>query len=534
MRPSIVPPAVRLFPAFLLVVGIWAPRPAGAEVTQRAAGGSDYRQVALSANGRFLLRGQATGDACGTQPNVPTVTDLVVHDLETSRADCVNVDEAGRGVLGVHSFSFASSISADGQLVVFSSRADGLDARCNGNGRLYHVYLRNRATRRTECISITETGMPGNDHSGGAHISANGKVIVFTTWASNLFEGSNGGAQVVAVSLVNGARQGPISPVPAFLNPALWPLALRALSAEGRFVLFIACPGSTCHSFRHDRETGQTIRVDPGAIGQPGNIVGSGLGLSTDGRFAVFWTTATDLVPGVASGIAQIYRRDLATGEVLLVSRGLTGAPADAGREPTSDFDIRSQFFDISGDGRFVVFSSPATNLVANDTNGRWDVFVADLSTGISRITRLSVGTDGLTEGNGNSASPYGPRISAAGGIVAFGSDATNLDPSRPGPGVFIARIPSVFENTVLTGAGFGGGPHVRGLAISGAVDPVKTFFAYDPTVTGGVTVARGDIDDDGVPDIVTGAGPRLQRRPLGDRRGRTAVSDRARELPCV
>src|SRR6185295_3120393 len=90
----------------------------------------------------------------------------------------------------------------------------------------------------------------------------------------------------------------------------------------------------------------------------------------------------------------------------------------------------------------------------------------------------------------------------------AFGSAATNLDPSGPGAGVFIARIPSLFENTVLTGAGFGGGPHVRGLAISGAVDPVKTFFAYDATITGGVTVARGDIDDDGVPDIVTSAGP--------------------------
>src|SRR4029450_8247426 len=125
------------------------------------------------------------------------------------------------------------------------------------------------------------------------------------------------------------------------------------------------------------------------------------------------------------------------------------------------------------------------------------DVFVADLRTGASRITRLSVAADGVTEGNEDSQ--VGASISADAGIVAFASHASNLDPESPGSGAFLARIPTLFESGVLTGAGLGGGPHVRALASTGAVDPAKTFFAYDATFGGGITVAQGDLDGDGV-----------------------------------
>ena len=77
----------------------------------------------------------------------------------------------------------------------------------------------------------------------------------------------------------------------------------------------------------------------------------------------------------------------------------------------------------ISADGRFVAFSSDATNLVPGDTNGTADVFVRDRQTGTTR--RVSVGSGGA-QGNGLSVDP---AISADGRFVAFASDATNLVP---------------------------------------------------------------------------------------------------------
>ena len=75
----------------------------------------------------------------------------------------------------------------------------------------------------------------------------------------------------------------------------------------------------------------------------------------------------------------------------------------------------------ISADGRYVAFMSYADNLVAGDTNGRYDVFVHDRQTG--ETTRVSVHSDG-TEGDADSSLP---SISADGRYVAFESAATNL-----------------------------------------------------------------------------------------------------------
>ncbi|HBY77298.1 MAG TPA: calcium-binding protein, partial [Cyanobacteria bacterium UBA11148] len=75
----------------------------------------------------------------------------------------------------------------------------------------------------------------------------------------------------------------------------------------------------------------------------------------------------------------------------------------------------------ISGDGRYVAFYSYASNLVSGDTNNSWDIFVRDLLTNTTRI--VSLATDG-TQGNYGS---YSPSISADGRYVAFTSDASNL-----------------------------------------------------------------------------------------------------------
>lgn len=135
--------------------------------------------------------------------------------------------------------------------------------------------------------------------------------------------------------------------------------------------------------------------------------------LSADGRFAVFESFANNLVPEDGNKAYDVFVRDMLQNTTTRVSIGSSGdeANGDSGRAT------------ISADGRYVAFSSTASNLVADDTNDAADIFVHDL---IQRSTvRVSVDSEGM-QSNGNS---FDPVLSANGAIVAFVSNASNLDP---------------------------------------------------------------------------------------------------------
>src|SRR5207244_1030496 len=132
---------------------------------------------------------------------------------------------------------------------------------------------------------------------------------------------------------------------------------------------------------------------------------------SADGRFVACVSSAANLVAGDTNGATDVFVHDRQTGtteRVSVASDGTEGNAASAGAA-------------LSADGRFVAFHSTATNLVAGDTNGATDVFVHDRQTGTTE--RVSVDSDG-TQGNGPSA---GAALSADGGLVAFHGTATNL-----------------------------------------------------------------------------------------------------------
>jgi Tol biopolymer transport system component len=134
--------------------------------------------------------------------------------------------------------------------------------------------------------------------------------------------------------------------------------------------------------------------------------------ISVDGRYVAFVSLATNLVAGDTNGKADVFvhdRQTKATERVSIDSAGLEGNDDSSG-PPT-----------ISADGRFVVFASLASNLVAGDTNGTWDIFVRDRQSQTTQ--RVSVDSAGL-QSNGNC---FHPSISADGQTVGFLSDATNL-----------------------------------------------------------------------------------------------------------
>lgn len=170
--------------------------------------------------------------------------------------------------------------------------------------------------------------------------------------------------------------------------------------------------GGSTQLFMRDLATGRLTLVSSSATGVPAGAPvddpadARAYGASLDGRYVVFSSTARNLVASDANGTARdVFRKDTLTGRVVVVSRDARGTqPSDGvAGEPS-----------ISSDGSRIAFSSGAQPLVAADSNGRQDVYLADLRAGgVTLVSRSSADVQ--------SPEPTGrPAISADGRAVAF------------------------------------------------------------------------------------------------------------------
>jgi hypothetical protein len=307
--------------------------------------------------------------APATVPNPATVTVKATSVAFPSQsgtctvtilAPVTSTDRASVGTSGNQpngSCEFAT-ISTDGRYVAFASPADNLVAGDTNGNR--DVFLRDRQAGTTTRVSVDSAGTQADDVADRPVISGDGRYVAFESRATNLVAGDT----------------------------------------NGFFDIFV-----------HDRQTGGTTRVSVDNAGTQADDASSIPALSGDGRYVAFSSLATNLVAGDTNGFRDIFVHDRQTGTTTRVSVDSAGAQADA------DCDTPA----ISGDGRYVAFQTTATNLVAGDTNGAWDIFVHDRQTGTT--TRVSVDNTGV-EANGMS---IGASISADGRYVTFASDATNL-----------------------------------------------------------------------------------------------------------
>jgi Tol biopolymer transport system component len=163
--------------------------------------------------------------------------------------------------------------------------------------------------------------------------------------------------------------------------------------------------------FVRDRQNGTTERVSVDSNALQGNGDCQSPSISADGRYVAFCSFADNLIPSDVNGFPDVFVRDRQAGTTERVSVDPNGMYGNG----------QSEFPSISADGRFVSFSSAASNLVVADTNGLVDVFVRDRQNGTTE--RVSVASSGL-QGNGQS---YQPSISADGRYLAFSSIAGNL-----------------------------------------------------------------------------------------------------------
>ena len=374
----------------------------------------DSYTPSISADGRFVaFYSNASNLVPGDTNNRD---DIFVRDTLTNTTTRVSVDSAGNQA---NSNSDSPSISADGRFVVFESFASNIVPGDTNNSN--DIFVRDTLTNTTTGVSVDSAGNLGNRGSEGASISANGRFVVFESYASNLVPGdTNSSGDIFVRDLLTNTttRAVDIASNPAFGSIFSDPFSI---SADGRFVAFESyasniVPGDTNSSydiFVRDTLTNTTTRVSVDSAGNQGNRGSNLASMSADGRFVAFDSNSFNIVPGI--NIYDIFVRDTLTNTTTRVSVNSAGDPGNRdSRNPS-----------ISADGRFVAFSSYASNLVLGDTNSRQDIFVRDTLT--NTTTRVSFDS----AGNQTTSDSYAPSISADGRFVAFNSIPSNLVPGQ-------------------------------------------------------------------------------------------------------
>jgi Tol biopolymer transport system component len=322
----------------------------------------------ISADGETVSFVSLAGNLVEGDTNA--AADLFVHRMagETLRA---NVSTDGREA---DWDAPQGDLSGDGRYVTFYSHAESLveDAGCVG------VYLHDSMMGITSLESETWEGDPDTGCSywgdGEATISADGSALAFSFGGGELIEDLHGDAIQIYVRGRTGGGSELIS-VNDEGDAANAPSAGPQLSSDGLLVAFRseatnlsgADENAAADIFVRNRLDGVTELVSVSSDGEPADAGSTSHAMSADGRFVVFVSEATNLVADDDNGVADVFVRDLQTGETARVSAPVTGGDADGASVAAV----------ISGNGRVIAFSSAATNLMSGDDNGAIDLFIA-------------------------------------------------------------------------------------------------------------------------------------------------------------
>ncbi|MEV6238133.1 hypothetical protein [Lentzea sp. NPDC051838] len=299
-------------------------------------------------------------------------------------------------------------ISADGRYVAFPSLASNL-VRGDRND-VSDMFVKDL---RTGVVRSASLGGDGPSFDPPA-LSADGRFVAFVSSASNLVPGDTNGQDDV---FVTDMRSGRVSRVSGGNGPAF---GSPAISADGRYVAFRSeastlVEGDTngvADVFLADRVSGSVRRISTALDGAQGDkLVHHGLAMSADGRFVVFPSAATNLVPGDTNGSVDMFVKDVVSGAVERVNVSASG-------EQTSSYTLMPA---ITPDGSRVLFVAWGDNLVPGDTEDTPDIFMKDRRSGA--VVRVNTRADGVV----SDAQPYQPSVSADGRYVVFSSLASNL-----------------------------------------------------------------------------------------------------------
>lgn len=381
-----------------------------------------YLALSLSRDGRYVLFASASTDLVAGDTN--NLTDVFVKDTQTGTIVRASVDANG-GQLN-QQWGYAALLS-DGHSVIFDSVTANLvpgDPALDINSphvsvgilspfKGTDVFVKNLQTGAIRILSTNASGAPGNDASYSASISADGNVVAFESLANNLVAiDTNVVADIFVKNLVTGTIVN-ASTSSSGVAANLFSTSAR-LSADGRYVAFKSyadnlVAGDTNGQpdvFRKDLVTGELVRVSMHLDGTQSLDISNVESISADGRYISFQTYDRGFYPGRSEAFSSIYVKDMQTGALLRVSENKFGGDGDGFSHGST----------LSWDGRYVTFTSDATNLVSGLNHKGNLTYIKDLQSGA--IACLSQ--------DGDLTYPYpdgsGITLSADGGSAAFGT----------------------------------------------------------------------------------------------------------------
>jgi Tol biopolymer transport system component len=326
--------------------------------------------LALSANGRFVAFGSRAsnlvrGDTNGT-------TDVFVRDraLGGTRRVSLRADDRQRAGASVD-----PAMSASGRLVAFTSTPRIRP----GLSPVSDVYLRDRRLGTTRRVSVSSGGARGDDSSFDPAVSADGEIVAFSSAARNFVRpDANLDNPDVFIRLLAAGRTRRVSvdsDEHQLLGCSNGGSFHPVLDQTGSQIAFTWIDGNCVyeHVMLRDRSVGTTQQLDQGMGATQPDGLSEASGISTDGAVVSFDSSASNLVPDDTNGDPEdpffgsdVFTVDVGTGATTRVSVSDVGAQA----EGTSGGSA------MSANAGFVAFISNATNLVAGDTNARNDVFM--------------------------------------------------------------------------------------------------------------------------------------------------------------
>jgi len=332
--------------------------------SSHARGSSDFQAISFHSAATALVAGDTNG-----------LTDVFVKNLANSQIQRVSISTGSAQGDG---FSGFASISRDANRVAFESDATNLVA--NDTNALRDVFVRQIDNDTTTLVSADVGGVVGNGRSGNSAISGDGSVVAFLSESTNLVALNTNGLRnvflknlasgvvtLISVGQGNTAANAPSASI--LINDDV------AVNPNGRFVVFSSLASNlvdnddnqTSDIFLRDTTNQTTRRVSVASNGTQSNGVSLYPGISDDGRFIVFESTATNLDGPDNANFRDVFIFDTTTGQCRRLSKNFFN----------EDPNAHCLHPRISGDGTLIVFSSDASDLVPGDDNNRSDLFTA-------------------------------------------------------------------------------------------------------------------------------------------------------------
>ncbi|MBW4420628.1 MAG: DUF4347 domain-containing protein [Myxacorys californica WJT36-NPBG1] len=398
----------------------------------------------ISADGQYIVFSSTASNITVNDSN--TVSDVFWYDRKTNKM--VLVSHTIAGVAG-NGASLSPVLSTDGLFVAFVSSAPNLtDVTTSGK----NIFIWNSATDTTTLVS---GNAGGNGDSDSPVINGNGEYVVFTSAASNLVGGDTNNKKDIfvwnrstnAIALVSQSSGGAIGNGDS---------SVASISNDGKIIAFTSVAsnlgGGTDSNngldiFIRNLNTNTTTLVSANTSGTYSAGGGDALNrfgafnpmVSGNGEFVAFSSTFIDLTNNDSNNAEDVFVRNFKDNTTQLVSINSSGASGTGtSNGSTGSSGTGSSNPVISSDGRFIGFSSYSTDLVSGDTNGVQDIFVRDSKT--ASTTWIS-----RTDTAGGNGASFNPVINSTGSYLAFASNASNLTGSD------LNGKPDVFGSTLAT-----------------------------------------------------------------------------------